>query len=101
LTPLLRKLVGSGSDQADRPGILLVDHDMTLVFDTCDYVYVLHNGSILAHGVPQSVRGNPAVIEAYLGSEDDGGQGFLDEGERLPTFGVRGGSGVLEGSDER
>jgi len=48
--------------------VLLVDHDMGLVLSVCDHVVVLDFGKIIAHGRPDEIRANPAVIEAYLGS---------------------------------
>jgi branched-chain amino acid transport system ATP-binding protein len=57
----------------DDTTILLVDHDMGLVLDVCDSVYVLDFGQIIAHGTPNEVRHDPAVVGAYLGaSELDG-----------------------------
>ncbi len=47
--------------------ILLVEHDMELVFAICDRVTVIAGGGVLAEGVGDQVRRNPAVIEAYLG----------------------------------
>ena len=49
--------------------ILLVDHDMGLVLEVCDYIYVLDFGQIIAAGTPADIRANEAVIDAYLGSE--------------------------------
>ncbi len=49
-------------------GVLLVDHDMTLVLDVCDDITVLDFGRVIATGTPQEIRGNQAVIAAYLGS---------------------------------
>ena len=49
--------------------ILLVDHDMGLVLEVCDYIYVLDFGQIIARGTPADIRANEAVIDAYLGSE--------------------------------
>jgi branched-chain amino acid transport system ATP-binding protein len=46
---------------------LLVDHDMGLVLSISDYVVVLEFGQVIAHGTPDVVRRDPAVIAAYLG----------------------------------
>ena len=47
---------------------LLVEHNMPFVMGLCNDVVVLHRGSVLATGTPAEIRGNPAVLEAYLGS---------------------------------
>jgi len=51
--------------------ILLVEHDMSMVMQVCDYIYVINFGANLAEGIPDEVRANPEVIAAYLGVEDD------------------------------
>lgn len=49
--------------------ILLVDHDMGMVMDISDQVFVLNFGELIAAGKPETVQSNPAVVEAYLGQE--------------------------------
>jgi ABC-type branched-subunit amino acid transport system ATPase component/ABC-type branched-subunit amino acid transport system permease subunit len=48
-------------------GILLIDHDVALVLDVCDYIYVLDFGRVIAEGDPASIRANRDVADAYLG----------------------------------
>jgi branched-chain amino acid transport system ATP-binding protein len=50
-------------------GILIVDHDMRLIMSLCDRIHVLNYGQTIAEGSPEEIRREPAVIEAYLGSE--------------------------------
>lgn len=49
--------------------IILIEHDIDLVFEVSDRIIVLHQGSLLAEGLPDEVKGNKAVQEAYLGAE--------------------------------
>jgi ABC-type branched-subunit amino acid transport system ATPase component/branched-subunit amino acid ABC-type transport system permease component len=49
-------------------GILLVDHDVSLVLSLCDNIYVLDFGAVIAQGDATAIRGDRAVAEAYLGS---------------------------------
>ncbi|MXQ10623.1 ABC transporter ATP-binding protein [Microvirga makkahensis] len=50
-------------------GLLIIDHDMSLIMRLCDRLHVLAFGKTIAEGRAEDVRKNPAVIEAYLGSE--------------------------------
>ena len=52
----------------DGVSILLVEHDMRLVFAACDAVHVLVTGKLVASGTAEEVRRNEAVVAAYLGS---------------------------------
>ena len=51
---------------ADGIGILLVEHDVDLVFDVADVVYAMAEGRLLTSGSPDEVRRHPAVLTAYL-----------------------------------
>jgi branched-chain amino acid transport system ATP-binding protein len=48
-------------------GVLLIDHNMALIMETCDRIQVLDQGTVLAHGTPAEIRENLDVAAAYLG----------------------------------
>ncbi|MBL7495528.1 ABC transporter ATP-binding protein [Frankia sp. CNm7] len=57
---LLRRIADAGV------AIVLVDHDVDLVFTVCDQVYAMVGGKVVAHGDPATVRANPTVQSVYL-----------------------------------
>jgi branched-chain amino acid transport system ATP-binding protein len=65
----LRDIIDTGTS------IFLVDHDMGLVMNICDYVYVIEFGLKIAEGTPAEITRNPLVINAYLGQSARGQSG--------------------------
>ncbi len=61
---LIRKLT-------ENKTVVIIEHDMDVVFSLADRITVLHQGAILASGPPQEIRENQAVKDAYLGETED------------------------------
>jgi branched-chain amino acid transport system ATP-binding protein len=63
---LAERLIGL-RDEHDQT-LLLIEHNVPLVFATCDYVYVMDAGGLLAQGTPDELVRNDRVLDAYLGT---------------------------------
>jgi branched-chain amino acid transport system ATP-binding protein len=62
MASLLRQFVSEGL------AVLLVEHDMSFVMSTCEYIHVLDFGQIIATGTPKEIQADPNVQAAYLGA---------------------------------
>ncbi|MGI6161587.1 MAG: ABC transporter ATP-binding protein [Christensenellales bacterium] len=52
-------------------GVILIEHSMDMIMNTCHNITVLNFGKVIAEGMPQEISRDPQVIEAYLGRSDD------------------------------
>jgi branched-chain amino acid transport system ATP-binding protein len=63
LAALIRKMIDNGLT------VCLIEHKMDMIMSLADKILVLNHGEKIAEGTPEAVRNNPAVIDAYLGSD--------------------------------
>ncbi len=64
LADLIRRLRDEGIS------IILIEHNVQVVMDLCERIVVLDHGVKIAEGLPEAIRTNPQVIEAYIGREE-------------------------------
>lgn len=57
--------------EEEKIGLLLIEHDMSMVMEVSDHVVVIDYGRKISDGTPDHVKNDPAVIRAYLGEEED------------------------------
>lgn len=57
--------------QKEKTTIVLIEHVMRAVMALAQQVFVLHHGEVLAHGTPEQISHDPAVLECYLGEETE------------------------------
>jgi branched-chain amino acid transport system ATP-binding protein len=72
---------------AQGKAFIIISHDMDTIFTLSDRLLVLHFGELIADGDPEEVRHNPAVIEAYLGEEEEAEGVPLKPPRKAPSTG--------------
>ena len=64
--------------------VVVIEHDTKFIFTLCDRVLVLVQGELLVEGTPDEVRGDPRVVEAYLGAPPDEVEHRIHAAEEAP-----------------
>ena len=63
--------VGLNKQLTENKSMVIIEHDMDVVFSLADRITVLHHGEILASGLPDDIKNNQEVKDAYLGAMED------------------------------
>ena len=73
VNPTLVNVIGGRIRDLNEQGrtFLVVEHNMEFVMGLCHRVTVMDHGSVVTSGLPEEVRSNPKVLDAYLGGVDD------------------------------
>ncbi|MFR9801259.1 ABC transporter ATP-binding protein [Pseudonocardia sp. RS010] len=79
--------------------VVVIEHDTKFIFTLCDRVLVLVQGALLVEGSPDEVRGDPRVVEAYLGAPPEEVEAQLHAGPG-PGAAAADGAGTAEGKSE-